>query len=676
MEVKERIEHLRSLIKYHSKRYYEDDTPEISDFEYDKMFEELKDLEAKHPELYDPTSPTQRVGGAPLGKFEKVTHEVKMGSLTDVFDFESLRAFIRRVKEEAGENTDFSVEPKIDGLSVSLKYESGILTVGATRGDGKVGEDVTANIRTIRSIPLELPEKVDITVRGEVYMPHSSFKKLNKEKEENGETLWANPRNAAAGSLRCLDSRETAKRGLDIFVFNFQTGHFDNEDIKTHEDTINKIHSLGFNTIPLLCITSDEDRIINEVIKLGEMRSKLSYDIDGAVIKVNSLDKRKKIGEGTTTPKWAVAYKYPPEQKKTKLLDIIVQVGRTGVLTPNAVLSPVRLAGTSVSRATLHNIDVIRERDIRIGDTVIVQKAGDIIPEVVGSVKEDRRGDEKVFEMPKTCPSCGGELIFDDADDFIDDGEDFTLGALRCTNPSCPAQLERNITHFASKKAMNIEGEGGKFVKQLLDTGLIKDASDLYYINEEEIASLERMGKKSAENFIKSVEASKKAGLARLIFALGIRHIGEVASAELANKFGSVEALFNATVEQVSEIGDFGEIMARSVCDFFAKESTRAIIERLKNAGVVTENQNKTVDNSFEGLTFVLTGTLENMTRDEASDMIKERGGKVSSSVSSKTDFVIAGEEAGSKLTKAQNLGVKIIDKEEFLRMCRKDTEK
>ncbi|MGM9665433.1 MAG: NAD-dependent DNA ligase LigA [Eubacteriales bacterium] len=675
MEVKERIEHLRSLIKYHSRRYYEDDTPEISDFEYDKMFEELKDLEAKHPEFYAPTSPTQRVGGAPLGKFEKVTHEVKMGSLTDVFDFESLRAFVRRVKEETGEDTDFSVEPKIDGLSVSLKYENGILTVGATRGDGKVGEDVTANIRTIRSIPLELPEKADITVRGEVYMPHSSFKKLNKEKEENGETLWANPRNAAAGSLRCLDSRETAKRGLDIFVFNFQTGHFDNEDIKTHEDTINKIHSLGFNTIPLLCITSDEDRIVNEVIKLGEMRSKLSYDIDGAVIKVNSLEKRRIIGEGTTTPKWAVAYKYPPEQKKTKLLDIIVQVGRTGVLTPNAVLSPVRLAGTLVSRATLHNIDIIRERDIRIGDTVIVQKAGDIIPEVVGSVKEDREGNEKVFEMPKTCPSCGGELIFDDAEDFIDDGEDFTLGALRCTNPSCPAQLERNITHFASKKAMNIEGVGGKFVKQLLDTGLIKDASDLYYINEEEIASLERMGKKSAENFIKSVEASKKAGLARLIFALGIRHIGEVASAELANKFGSVEALFNATVEEVSEIGDFGEIMARSVCDFFAKDSTRAIIERLKNAGVVTENQNKTVDNSFEGLTFVLTGTLENMTRDEASEMIKERGGKVSSSVSSKTDFVIAGEEAGSKLTKAQNLGVKIIDKEEFLRMCRKDTE-
>lgn len=675
MEVKERIEHLRSIIKYHSRRYYEDDTPEISDFEYDKMFEELKDLEARYPEFYDPTSPTQRVGGAPLGKFEKVTHEVRMGSLTDVFDFDSLRAFVRRVKEEAGEDTDFSVEPKIDGLSVSLKYENGILTVGATRGDGKVGEDVTANIRTIRSIPLELPEKTDITVRGEVYMPHSSFKKLNKEKEENGETLWANPRNAAAGSLRCLDSRETAKRGLDIFVFNFQTGHFESEDIKTHEDTINKIHSLGFNTIPILCITSDEDKIVDEVIKLGEMRSKLSYDIDGAVIKVNSLEKRKIIGEGTTTPKWAVAYKYPPEQKKTKLLDIIVQVGRTGVLTPNAVLSPVRLAGTTVSRATLHNIDIIRERDIRIGDTVIVQKAGDIIPEVVGSVKEDRKGDEKVFEMPEKCPSCGGALIFDDAEDFIDDGEDFTLGALRCTNPSCPAQLERNITHFASKKAMNIEGVGGKFVKQLLDSQLIKDASDIYYIKEEEIAGLERMGKKSAENFIKSVEASKKAGLARLIFALGIRHIGEVASAELANKFGSVDALFTATEEQVSEIGDFGEIMARSVCDFFAKESTRAIIERLKTAGVVTENQRKAVDDSFAGLTFVLTGTLENMTRDEASEMIKERGGKVSSSVSSRTDYVIAGEEAGSKLTKAQSLGVKIIDKEEFLRMCREEAE-
>lgn len=669
MEIKERIEHLRSLIKYHSKRYYENDAPEISDFEYDKMFEELKLLEAQHPEFYDPTSPTQRVGGAALDKFEKVTHEVKMGSLTDVFDFDALRAFVRRVKDEVGEDTDFSVEPKIDGLSVSLKYENGILVTGATRGDGKVGEDVTANVKTIRSIPLELPEKLNITVRGEVYMPHSSFKKLNSEKEENGETLWANPRNAAAGSLRCLDSKETAKRGLDIFVFNFQTGHFENE-LKTHEDTINKIHSLGFNTIPLLAVTSNEEEIVEKIKELGEKRSKLSYDIDGAVVKVNSLEKRKIVGEATSTPKWAVAYKYPPEQKRTKLLDIIVQVGRTGVLTPNAVLSPVRLAGTTVSKATLHNIDIIRDKDIRIGDTVIVQKAGDIIPEVVGSVKEERNGNERIYEMPKTCPSCGGELIFDDADDFIDDGEDFTLGALRCTNPSCPAQLERNITHFASKKAMNIEGVGGKFVKQLLSSGLIHDASDIYYISEEEIEKLERMGKKSAQNFIKSVEASKNAGLARLIFALGIRHIGEVASAELANKFGSAEAMFSATEDEITEIGDFGQIMARSVVDFFSKDSTRHIIERLKNAGVATENKKTIVNDVFGGLTFVLTGTLEGMTRDEASELIKERGGKVSSSVSSKTDYVLAGEEAGSKLTKAQSLGVKIIDKATFLKMC------
>ena len=669
MNTEERINHLRKLIAYHSKRYYENDAPEISDFEYDKMFEELKALEAANPQLYSPTSPTQRVGGAALDKFEKVTHEVKMASLTDVFDTDALRAFIRKTKEEVGGDTEFSVEPKIDGLSVSLKYENGILTVGATRGNGTVGEDVTANIKTIRSIPLELTENVNITVRGEVYMPHSSFKKLNREKEANGESLWANPRNAAAGSLRCLDSKETAKRGLDIFVFNYQAGEL--KGVETHKDTIDKIKALGFNTIPLLTVSSNEDEIVDAVLALGEKRPQLEFDIDGAVIKVNSLEKRREMGEGTSTPKWAVAYKYPPEQKKTRLLDIVIQVGRTGVLTPNAVLEPVKLAGTTVSRATLHNIDIIKERDIRIGDNVIVQKAGDIIPEVVGSVKEDRSGNEKPYEMPSFCPSCGGSLTYDDADDFVDDGEDFTLGALRCTNPACPAQLERNIIHFASKKAMNIEGVGEKFVKQLLDTGLIHDASDLYYIDPQEIAKLERMGDKSAENFAKAREASKTAGLARVIFALGIRHIGEVASAELANKFGSIDNLFTATLDEIKEVNDFGEIMAKSVVDFFSKDTTRYIVERLKNAGVDTANEIKEISKEFEGLTFVLTGTLENMTRDEASDMIKARGGKVSSSVSKKTSYVLAGEEAGSKLTKAQALGVKIINKEEFLEMCK-----
>ena len=671
MSIEERINHLRKLIAYHSKRYYENDAPEISDFEYDKMFEELKQLEGEHPEYYSPTSPTQRVGGAALDRFEKVKHEVRMGSLTDVFDFDALRAFIRKIKEEAGDDTTFTVEPKIDGLSVSLKYENGVLVTGATRGDGNVGEDVTANIKTIRSIPLELTEKVNITVRGEVYMPHKSFERLNMEKEQNGESLWANPRNAAAGSLRCLDSKETAKRGLDIFVFNFQVGELD-DSVKTHQDTIERIKSLGFKTIPFIDISSSEDDIVNAVISLGEQRAELPYDIDGAVIKVNSLQKRIEIGEGTSTPKWAVAYKYPPEQKPTKLLDIVVQVGRTGVLTPNAVLEPVKLAGTTVSRATLHNIDIIKERDIRIGDTVIVQKAGDIIPEVVGSIKEKRTGEEVEYKMPEACPSCGGSLTYDDADDFIDDGEDFTLGALRCTNPLCPAQLERNIIHFASKKAMNIDGVGEKLVKALLDAGLIHDASDLYYIDASEIAGLERMGEKSASNFAKAVEASKGAGLARVIFALGIRHIGEVASAELAGKFNTIDALFNATVEEITEIGDFGEIMARSVVEFFSKESTRYIVERLKNAGVKTENEVIKVGSSFEGLTFVLTGTLENMTRDEASDMIKARGGKVSSSVSAKTSYVLAGEAAGSKLTKAQALGVKIISKDEFLEMCEK----
>ena len=669
MNIEERINHLRKLVAYHSKRYYENDAPEISDFEYDKMFEELKALELSNPQFFSPISPTQRVGGAALDKFEKVTHEVKMASLTDVFDIDSLRAFIRKTKEEVGEDTAFSVEPKIDGLSVSLKYENGLLAVGATRGNGTVGEDVTANVKTVRSIPLELTESVSITVRGEIYMPHSSFEKLNREKEANGENLWANPRNAAAGSLRCLDSKETAKRGLDIFVFNYQAGEL--TGVETHEDTINKIKGLGFKTIPLLTVSSNEDDIVNAVLDLGAKRPELEFDIDGAVIKVNSLEKRREMGEGTSTPKWAVAYKYPPEQKKTKLLDIAIQVGRTGVLTPNAVLEPVKLAGTTVSRATLHNIDIIKERDIRIGDTVIVQKAGDIIPEVVGSVKEERTGNEQPYAMPTSCPSCGGELTYDDADDFVDDGEDFTLGALRCTNPACPAQLERNIIHFASKKAMNIEGVGEKFVRQLLDANLIHDASDLYYIDPQEIAALDRMGEKSADNFVKAREQSKKSGLARVLFALGIRHVGEVASANLANKFGSIDALFDATLESVQEVEDFGEIMAKSVVEFFGKDTTRYIVERLKNAGVDTASEIKEVSNELEGLTFVLTGTLENMTRDEASDMIKARGGKVSSSVSKKTSYVLAGEEAGSKLTKAQALGVKIISKEEFLEMCK-----
>ena len=669
MSVKERIEQLRALIKYHSKRYYENDAPEISDFEYDKLFEELKTLEAQNPEFNDPTSPTQRVGGMALDKFEKVKHEVRMGSLTDVFDFDALRAFIRLVKDEVGENTEFSVEPKIDGLSVSLKYEDGILTVGATRGDGLVGEDVSANIKTIRSIPLELSEPCNVTVRGEVYMPRSSFERLNKEKEEKGEALWANPRNAAAGSLRCLDSKETAKRGLDIFVFNHQAGEL-GDGIETHEASINRIKALGFKTISMLAVSSSEDEIVNAVIALGESRKELLYDIDGAVIKVNSFEKRKELGEGTSTPKWAVAYKYPPEQKKTKLLDIIVQVGRTGVLTPNAVLEPVKLAGTTVSRATLHNIDIIREKDIRIGDTVIVQKAGDIIPEVVASVVTEREKDSVPYEMPSACPSCGGSLTYDDVDDFIDDGEDFTLGALRCTNPSCPAQLERNIEHFASKKAMNIDGLGGKVVKLLLDNALIHDASDLYRIKKEEIEELERMGEKSAQNLISAIEASKTAGLARVLFALGIRHVGEVASANLAAKFGSIDAIFDATEEQICEIEDFGLIMAKSVVEFFKKDTTGYIVSRLKEAGVVTEEAIVKKTSEFEGLTFVLTGTLENMTRDEASEMIKARGGKVSSSVSKKTDYVLAGEEAGSKLTKAQSLGVKIIDKDTFLKMC------
>lgn len=693
--IEKKILELRKTLAYHSELYYVHDTPVISDYEYDKMFEELKALEEKYPQFYDPASPTHRVGGKPLDKFTKVTHTVKMGSLADVFSYDELRAFIERVRKDSGDyGIEFSVEPKIDGLSVALTYENGVFTLGATRGNGVVGEDVTVNLRTVRSIPLKLKDEIPfLVVRGEVFMPRASFERLNKEKEEAGEQLWANPRNAAAGSLRQLDSTQTALRGLDILVFNLQavslSGSATND---THAGTIEFLRTLGFHTIDILAVSGDTDEIISAIEKLGEMRKDLPYDIDGAVIKVNSLKMRGIIGENTATPKWAAAYKFPPEQKQTKLIDIIVQVGRTGVLTPNAVLEPVKLAGTTVSRATLHNIDIIRDRDIRIGDTVIVQKAGDIIPEVTGSVAALRDGSERIFQMPAFCPSCGEALINDDsetgAESVPDENEIYTdlnktdlrgadadtnTGAVRCINASCPAQLARNLAHFASKNAMNIDGMGPKVISALLDSGLIHDAADLYSLKSDEISRLDRMGDKSADNLMNAINQSKNAGLERLIFALGIRHTGEIASKAVAVKFGDIDNLFTCTEETLREIEDIGEVTAHSIMEYFSRPGTKSMVERLKNAGVVTVTA-KTSDTEkfaqiFDGYTFVLTGTLPTMTRDTASEMIKARGGKISSSVSKKTSYVLAGDEAGSKLDKANSLGINVISEEDFIMM-------
>ncbi len=679
-ELKLRVEELRRKIRRAAELYYNQDAPEISDYEYDAMFAELKQIEADYPELDEPSSPTHHVGGTASEKFEKVTHPVKMGSLADVFSEEELLAFVDRATGAlvddgyAPEEIVYSVEPKIDGLSVSLTYKQGRLTLGATRGNGTVGENVTENVMTIAGIPHVLPEPLDLTVRGEVYMPREVFEAINEAKAAAGEKLLANPRNAAAGSLRRLDARETAEAHLDIFVFNYQTGDLwtDGHAPATHGETIDRIAELGFHAIKIQTLTPSRDAVVQAVRQIGEMRDGLPYDIDGAVIKINSLRQREALGENPSTPKWAAAFKYPPEKKETKLIRIEANVGRTGVLTPLAILEPVRLAGTTVSRATLHNIDIIRERDIRIGDTVIVQKAGDIIPEIIGSVKEKRNGTEEPFKFPDTCPSCGERLFWDDGDE----GEDSVGGALRCQNPACPAQLERGIIHFASRGAMGIDGLGPAIVRLLIDEGHIHDAADLYTLKKEDIAALPRMGDKSAENLLAAIENSKNSGAARLLYALGIRHTGEAASEAVIGKFRSIDALFDATAEQLSEIQDIGEVTARTITEFFALPETRTLVDKLKFAGVVTElsadnSDEGEADNRFEGMTFVLTGTLPTMTRGEATEIIKRYGGKASGSVSKKTTYVLAGSDAGSKLTKANELGVTVIDEEQFLGMLK-----
>ena len=650
------IDELRKLIDYHSELYYTKDEPEIEDYEYDNLMNELKRMERENPELITPDSPTQRIGGKVLDGFETVNHTVPMQSLNDVFDKESVIDFGKKCEAALGEKIEFTTELKIDGLSVSLEYRDGYFFRGSTRGDGFVGEDVTENLKTIRSIPLKLTEPVSyLEVRGEVFMPHTSFEKVNEKLEKRGQKPLKNPRNAAAGSLRQLDSSVAAERKLDIYVFNIQ--QIEGKEIKTHNEGLLYLAELGFKTIPQKRAFQTIEEAFSEVEKIGNMRDSLGFDIDGAVIKVNSLSQRERLGSTAKCPKWAVAYKYPPEKKETKLIDIVVQVGRTGVLTPNAVLESVRLAGTTVSRATLHNEDYIKEKDIRIGDTVVVQKAGDIIPEVLSVVKEKRSGNEKVYQMPKFCPVCGAHVYREEDE-----------AAVRCTGSECPAQLSRNIIHFVSRDAMDIEGLGQSLVLKLLENGLINNSSDLYELKKEEISALDKMGEKSADNLIKSIEKSKDNDLSRLIFALGIRHVGARNAKILATHFNTLDNLIAATEDKLSEIDEIGEIIAKSIVRFFSEPQNIDVVEKLRRHGVNFLCREKKHSGIFDGKTFVLTGTLPTLTRSEAAKIIEDNGGKVSSSVSKKTDFVLAGEAAGSKLTKAQSLRIMVISEEEFFK--------
>ncbi len=654
-EARARVIELRETIKYHSKRYYELDAPEISDFEYDRLFYELIALETEFPQLDDENSPTKKVGGKALEGFEKVEHNVPLNSLSDVFDYDGIKAFVDRVGADAGDG-GYSVECKIDGLSVSLVYRNGVFERGATRGDGKVGENITENLKTIQNVPMKLNSDDEyVEVRGEVYMPREAFSRLNERRELEGESIFANPRNAAAGSLRQLDPTVTATRGLDIFVFNYQAG---SREFSLHSESLDYLKKLGFNVVPEQKVLYTYEEIVDRIEEIGRLRQSLPFDIDGVVIKVNSLSARGEIGENTNTPKWAIAYKFPPEEKETKLVDISVQVGRTGVLTPLAELEPVRLAGTSVSRATLHNLDFIRERQIKIGDTVIVRKAGDIIPEIVRALPEKRDGSEREFNMPHTCPSCGEPVV------------NFEGGvAYYCTNAECPTQLQRTLTHFASKDAMNIDKMGPAVVKLLIEAGYLKGVADIYRLRSEDIESLERMGKTSAKNLVEAIEKSKSNGLARLIYALGIRQVGEKTAVMLAEHFSDIEKLFETSTEELTSLEDIGLVTAEYVVNFFSHPQTRMTVDMLKSLGVECTSKNTKLDERFAGKTFVLTGTLPNMSRSEASALIAAHGGKVSGSVSKKTDFVVAGEEAGSKLDKANELGVTVIDEAGLLSM-------
>ena len=657
MDAKAEIKKLVEELNEHNHRYYVMDEPTISDFEYDALMRRLIELEEQNPELVAPDSPTQRVGGAALSAFEEVAHEVPLESLNDVFSDDELNSFHEKVEQSLAV-PEFTVEPKIDGLSMALIYKDGVFVKGATRGDGRVGEDVTENLKTIRSIPLTIPDAPEtLIVRGEVYMPKKVFEELNAQRELRGEKLFANPRNAAAGTMRQLDPKVVAARKLDILVFNIQ--HVNGINFTSHSETLEYLKTRNFKVIPYKIVTNYDD-CVSIIHEMGDRRDEYEYGIDGAVVKVNSLTERERLGSTAKAPRWAVAYKYPPEKKETVVKDIIVQVGRTGVLTPKAVFDPVRLAGTTVTYATLHNQDNIDALDIRIGDTVLVQKAGDIIPEVL-SVNKDKRPEDTVpYKLPELCPVCSSPVSRDE------DG-----AAIRCTGAECPAQQLRNIVHFASKGAMDIDGLGESLAKSLIDAGLISTAADLYELEAQSVAMLERMGKKSAENLITAIEKSKSAGMARLLYALGIRQVGEAAAKLLARRFGDMDALKAATAEELTDINDVGATTAAYITEWFANPQSEHLLSRLEAAGVSMSAIADRVDSRFEGMTFVLTGTLSQYTRDEAKAIVESLGGKVSGSVSKKTSVVLAGESAGSKLTKAQELGIKIIDEAQFAELIK-----
>lgn len=653
MDAQKEIIKLRREIEKYAKLYYVYDNPAISDYEYDQLMQQLKAMEAEHPELITPDSPTQRVGGVALSQFEPVVHQVPLESLTDVFSYDELFTFGDRMDSMIAGSHDYSVEPKVDGLSMSLEYESGIFVRGATRGDGITGENVTENLRTVRSLPLRIenaPER--LIVRGEVYMSKAVFEELNTQREINGEQLLANPRNAAAGSMRQLDPKVAASRKLDIIFFNMQ---FSSEHkYTTHTETLDAMRDMGFPVIPYMHYDNIHD-CVERIEWLGENRGELPYEMDGAVIKINSLAQREALGSTAKAPRWAVAFKYPPERKESCVRDIVIQVGRTGVLTPKVIVDPIRLAGTTVSAATLHNQDNIDRLDLRIGDTVVLQKAGEIIPEVLSVNKEKRPEGTVPFLMPSVCPECGSPVIRDE------DG-----AALRCTSPECPAQRLRNIAHFASREAMDIEGLGISVCESLINSGLVNSAADLYYLEPQSVAGLDRMGKKSAENLISAIEKSKEAGLARLVCAFGIRQVGQKAAKVLAAHFADLDSLIAADEDVLTGIPDIGAITASFITEWFANPQSMHLVGRLRDAGVSFASKEERKDNRFAGMTFVLTGTLQHYTRDEAAAIIESYGGKASSSVSKKTSFVLAGENAGSKLAKAEGLGIRIISEQEF----------
>ena len=652
--VKNRIDELVELLNYHSRLYYVENRNEISDYDYDMLQNELKKLEAENPEFVRKDSPTQRVGGEAVSGFEKVNHRVQMGSIQDVFSFDEVRQFVNTVKQSV-KDPKFVVEPKIDGLSVSLEYHNGEFEIGSTRGDGFVGENVTANLKTVKAIPMSISEKLPLLeVRGEVYMPKNVFEDLVEEQEKNAEQPFKNPRNAAAGSLRQKNPRITTKRRLDIFCFNIQ--QIEGKELTSHKQSLDYIKSLGFKTVPDYELVSSTDEIIQCIEKIGENRFDLPFDIDGVVIKVDDFNQREILGYTAKTPKWSVAYKFPPEEKQSKLLGIELNVGRTGAITPVAVFEPILLAGTSVSRATLHNQDFIDEKNISIGDIITVRKAGDIIPEVV-CVSEKIGTD--TFKIPDKCPVCGTDVIRSDE------------AAIKCPNVDCPAQIYRSIVHFASKGAMDIDGLGPAIVDTLLDKELIKSVADLYELKISDLVELDKFQEKSANNLINAIENSKKNPLDKLVFGLGIPNVGQASAKLLCDKFGDLDNIMNATAEQIAEIDGFGDVMAQSVVKVFSEPHMIKLVERLKECGVNTSYEKVQIDNRFEGKTFVLTGTLPTLKRSEAKAIIEKYGGKASGSVSKKTDYVLAGEEAGSKLTKAEQLGIKIISEQEFLDMTK-----